>query len=52
MSKARIKQIVMKNALRIWEVANVDQLDPIVKLFIEVFAVLVNDNSNAIEDIK
>lgn len=52
MSKARIKQIAMKNALRIWEVASVDQLDPIVKLFIEVFAALVNDNSNAIEDMK
>lgn len=52
MSKARIKQIAMKNALRIWEVTSVDQLDPIVKLFIEVFAALVNDNTNAIEDMK
>ena len=52
MSKARIKQIAMKNAIRIWGVTNVDQLDPIVKLFIDVFATLINDNENSIEDIK
>ncbi len=52
MSKARIKQIAMRNAIRIWGVTNVDQLDPIVKLFIEVFSSLMNDNENAIADIK
>lgn len=52
MSKAQIKQIAMKNAIRIWGVTNVDQLDPIVRLFIEVFSALMNDNENAIADIK
>jgi hypothetical protein len=52
MSKARIKQIAMKNAARIWGVSNSDQLDPIVRLFIEVFCTLINDNENAISDIK
>lgn len=52
MSKARIKQIAMKNALRIWDITNVEQLDPIVRLFIEVFSTLMNDNENAISDIK
>ncbi|MDR2970070.1 MAG: hypothetical protein LBV32_10785 [Tannerellaceae bacterium] len=52
MSKARIKQVAMKNAIRIWGVTNVDQLDPVVKLFIEVFSALINDNENAIADIK
>lgn len=52
MSKARIKQIAMKNAMRVWEVTHIEQLDPIVRLFIEVFSALINDNENAIEDIK
>jgi hypothetical protein len=52
MSKAKIKQRAMKNAMRVWEVAHTDQLDPIVRLFIEVFSALINDNENAIEDIK
>lgn len=52
MSKASIKQIAMKNAIRIWQVSNVDQLDPIVKLFIEVFSTLINDNEISIDSIK
>ncbi len=52
MSKARIKQIAMRNAIRIGGVTNVDQLDPIVKLFIKVLSALMNDNENAIADIK
>lgn len=42
----------MKNAMRIWEVANIDQLDPIVRLFIEVFSALINDNENAVANIR
>ncbi len=52
MSKAKIKQIAMKNAIRVWGISNVEQLDPIVRLFIEVFSTLMNDNENAIADIK
>ena len=52
MSKTRVKQIAMRNAIHIWGVTNVGQLDPIVKLFIEVFSSLMNDNENAIADIK
>lgn len=52
MSKARIKQIAMKNAIRIWNVSHIEQLDPIVQLFIEVFSTLINDNETAIENIK
>lgn len=52
MSKARIKQIAMKNAVRVWNLSHIDELDPIVKLFIEVFSTLINDAENSIEDIK
>lgn len=52
MSKARIKQIAMKNAMKVWEVSHIEQLDPIVRLFIEVFSALINDNENSISDIK
>lgn len=52
MSKARIKQIAMKNAIRVWGVSHIEQLDPIVQLFIEVFSTLINDNENSIENIK
>lgn len=52
MSKASVKQIAMKNALRIWQVQNFEQLDPIVQLFIEVFSTLINDNETAINNIK
>ncbi|MDR2948325.1 MAG: hypothetical protein LBV71_03875 [Prevotella sp.] len=52
MSKSRIKQIALKNAMRVWDVTHIDQLDPIVRLFIEVFSALINDNENAIEEIR
>lgn len=52
MSKARIKQLAIKNAMRIWGINHVSSLDPIVRLFIEIFSTLINDNENAIADIK
>lgn len=52
MSKASIKQIAIKNALRIWQVKSIEQLDPIVRLFIEVFSTLINDGENQIDSIK
>lgn len=51
MSKARIKQIAMKNTIRVWNLSYIDELDPIVRLFIDVFSTLINDTENSIEDI-
>lgn len=51
-SKADIKRVAMKNAVRLWGLKSTDQLDPVIRLLIEVFASLNYDLTNSVEDIK
>ena len=51
-SKAEIKQRLMRIAVKQWGLASSDQLDPAIKLFIEVFGELAYENEGSIEDIK
>lgn len=50
-SKAEIKRLAMKNAAKLWGV-KFDQLDPVIRLLIEIFATLNYDLAHSQEDIR
>lgn len=51
-TKAQIKQQLLRSAVKQWSVKSIDSLDPIVKLMLEAFATIAYDNENSIVDIK
>lgn len=51
-TKAKITQRIMKVATRTWQLKNRDQLDPAIKLLLEVFGELIWENQNSIENIR
>ena len=51
-SKEEIKRAAMRNAVKLWGLKSTDQLDPVIRLLIEVFASLNYDMENSVEDIR
>lgn len=51
-SKSEIKRIAMKNAVHLWNLKNTDQLDPVIRLLIEVLSALNYDVVNSVENMR